>query len=495
MIWLAIWALAGLLAGICLVIFVPWTAATIAGDEYREQVSDWYVYLAQTAASKTAVVARPGSLDLVPKRYDAAYKGDRDSTQDDPQIHYNNFDVLSRIKNKPFGFALDARSEYVSPLLAEIGEELRDLRDTDEVGPKRVPVETKDGDIVREEQMHDGIPIPRVSRLVDIEAADYLTSGACAPEDPYKAKVKTNTSQEKFHEKVSFGTMMIVVIAGLGTLMATWFITDSGASADPSGTTISLLALFGTTAKLNARELGAGLWVAMWLLVVPVLAFALGGLIVGAITTVVMFGTAISMVGGIILFGPSLPVSIGMIFCNIFWILAQITVGRGVLVRRATGEYEHRRLRDNPDGDTRFRAVLSDGKELPIDGSNGDLTRFMWAPLGVTEEKTQDNMGKISETLGEAVADGGKIRTKNQRHGYQPMLDVPDDGGWLVTGPQLVTWCRGTAESGPIEQARDDALTKQGGEQQVGPIVKMAGTLISMVIFGTMGWIIGGGMA
>lgn len=493
MIWLAIWAMAGLLAGICLVIFVPWTAATIAGDEYREMVSDWYVYLAQTAASKTAVVARPGTLDLVPKRYDAAFKGDRDSTQDDPQIHYNNFDVLSRIKNKPFGFALDSHAEYVSPLLAEVGDQLRDLKDMDEVGAKQVTVKTSDGKRKREQQMHDGIAIPSVSQLVDIEAARYLTSGDCAPEDPYKAKVKTNTSQEKFHEKVSFGTMMIVVIAGLATLMATWFITDSSSGADATGTTISLLALFGSTAKVNSRTLAAGAWVAMWLLVVPVLSFLLGGILVGAITTAVMFGTAISLVGGVILFGPSLPVSIGMIFCNIFWILAQITVGRGVLVRRATGEYEHRRLRDGDE--TTYKAVLSDGKELPIKGTNGDLTRFMWAPLGITEEKTADNMEKITEDLGNVATDGGEIRTKNQRLGYQPVLDVPTKGGWLVTGPQLVTWCRGTAESAPIEQARDDALTKQGGEQQVGPIVKMAGTLISMVIFGIMGWIIGGGMA
>lgn len=494
MIWLLTWALVGLLGGLCLVIFVPWTAAYIAGDEYRELVSDWYVWLAQTAGTKTAVVARPGDLDLVPKRYDSDLKGDKDTTQGDPQHHYDNLDVLSRIKNKPFGFALDSHAEYVSPLAAEIGKRLRDQLDSGQSGAERVPVETDGGEVRTEKRMRDGISIPSTSQLVDIEAAQHLMTGSCAPEDVHDAKVKTQTSQEKFHEKVSFGTMMIVVIAGLATLLTTWFITDGGggSSVDPSGTTVSLLALFGSTTQLNRQTAGAGLWMLLWVLAIPALAFVLEGLLTGAVATLLLLGTPIVIVGGIALFGPSLPVAVGMIFCNIFWILAQISVGRGVLVRRATGQYEHRMLRDS-DGETRFKAVLSDGSELPIDGTLGDLSRFAWAPLGVTEEKTPDNMDKITEEV-PAFADGGEVKAANRRAGYQPVLNVPDEG-WLVTGPQLYTWARGTAESWPIEQARDEALTNQGGQQQIGPIVKVTAVLISMITFGIMGWVIGGGMA
>jgi len=148
----------------------------------------------------------------------------------------------------------------------------------------------------------------------------------------------------------------------------------------------------------------------------------------------------------------------------------------------------------NPTKSIRF-AELSDGTELPIHGSEGDLYRFGWAPLGITEQKGAANMEPITQTPPSDIqSDGGRIMPNNTRQGYRPMLQIPDRDQWLVTLPQLWSWCQGTAESKTIEQGRDKALSEHGGAQQVGMAVFSIVVLASVVIGGAFGWIAAGGL-
>lgn len=485
MFYLMIWLAVGFLAGICLVIFVPWSAARIAGPEWQEWVSDIYVWLAMTAGTKTAIVARPGTLELVPKKYDSDIKADKDTQHGDPRHHHDHFGVLSRLKNKSFGFAIDSHNEYVDPLLAELGGRAKEVLERDEIGPKE-----------QKRQMFDGITVPQTSELVDITDAKHLCSGNCEPEWGNESYEMTKISQEKFNEKVSFGQVMMIIVAALGSMVTMWFLTGQDAPGTGGGTTVSLLALIASTSiAMKSREIAAVGYIAIWFFI-PVIAALQVGIVGGVLVFLVMTATAVAIPGWIALFGPSIPRSIGMIFCSIFWILAQLTVGKGVIVRRATGEYEHHALRDAPDGeDHDYVATLDDGKELEINGSNGDLFRFGWAPLGVAAEKGEQNMAPICETPPkQAATDGGHIQAENTRQGWYPVIPVPDDDEWLVTLPQLATWCRKSAESEAIEHGRDKALTEHGGQQQLGMIALTIGMVGAILIGSLMGWLAGGGI-
>ena len=484
--WLLIWLAVAVLAGLCLVIFVPWTAARIAGPEWQEWVSDIYVWLAMTAGTKLAIVARPGTLELVRKKFDSDIKADKDTKHGDARHHHDNFGVLSRLKNKSFGIAIDSRNEYVDPLLAEIGAKTKEKLERDEIGPNK-----------EKQQMFDGIPIAKTSELVDITDAKHLASGACEPEWGQESYEMTKISQEKFNEKVSFGQIMTIMLAAIASMVTMWFLTGQDSPDASTGTTVSTLLLMAsvTGRKLNKRELAAAGFVGIWLLI-PVLAMMQIGIVGGILVGFVMLSVAAAIPGFVALMGPSLPGFMGMIFCSVFWILAQLAVGRGVIVRRATGEYEHHALRDAPkDSEHDYLCVLDDGKELEINGSNGDLFRFAWAPLGITAEKDEQNMAPITETLPEkAIADGGHIQTASSRQGWNPVLKAPEEDEWLVTLPQLATWCQQSAESEAIEHGRDKALTEHGGKQQIGMIALTIGMVMAILVGGLMGFLAGGGI-
>lgn len=482
MMMLAIWLGVAFFGGLALVIFVPWSAARLAGLKWQEQISDYYVWLAMTAGTKIAIVARPGTLELVRKVYDSDQKADKDSKHGDPRHHKDDFGVLSRLKNKSFAFAINSRNVYVDPLIAEIGGKVNEAIERGDIGPE------KNSDVMR-----DGIPIGKKSELVDITDARHLSSGSCEPEWGHESYEMTQISQEGFNEPVSFGQVMVILLAGIGSMFTMWFLT--GQSSPSGGTTLTALLVLFATSQMKSREIGAAAYVLLWILSIPILAFSMGGLLTGILVTLVLFGLPVMWVGSIALLGPSMPKILGMMNCSIFWILAQLSVGRGVIVRRATGEYEHHALLTaDKDDDHDYYCILDEGDELPIDGSNGDLVRFAWAPLGVTAEKTDHNMSPISESPPESAAtDGGWIVPKNKRQGYQPRLRVPGDDEWLVTLPQLASLCKGSAETDAIEHGRDKALTKYGGAQQIGMIALTLGIVGAMVIGGMMGFLAAGG--
>ena len=487
MIWLAIWAAVGLLGGILMLVFLPWSAARMAGGELQDTIANKYVYFAQTCATKTAIIARPGSLKLVGKRWDSDFGQDKDTAQGDPRHHGDGFNALSRLANKPFAFGLQSAGEYVSPLLAEIGDKARRARDNGDVG---------------EEQgvMKDGYLIPKRSKLVDITDSQYLPTGSCEPEEPYQDYQKTKISQEKFHERISFGQTMILLIAAIGSMVAMWFLTGQD-TPDAGGTTLSMLLLIGAAGQwledsdLDWAKIGVSLYAIAFIASLPLIAWITYSIIHAIVVLVVMVSVAVTVPVGITLLGPSIPLFMGLPMARLCWIMAQLSVGRGVIVERADGSYEYHKLEEAESDEYGFQTTLSDGKTLEIDGSTGDLFRFGWAPLGMTAEKTSRNMGRISEEPPEQMAaDGGKIQTASTREGYKAVLPIPDENEWLVTGPQLWTLCRKTAESEAIERGRNKALTEHGGTQQISMTWFMGAVLMAILIGSSMGFVAAGGL-
>jgi hypothetical protein len=530
MIFLLVWGAVGFLMGIVLVTVIPWTAAAVAGRDWIEGVSDRYIWLAQSAARRSALIVRDGDVKLVPKRYDSDLKADKDTSTGDPRHHRDTFDVVSRLKNKILGIGLTSRDTYVSPLLAELGGEAKQAQERQEIGVE------ESGSQKQPDKMVDGIHIPKRPQLVDLRQARHLTTGSSEPEDGHESYIKTKISQEKFHEKVSFGQGILLIIGALGSMGLAWYGAssgDGGTGAPAANTTVSFLTLLAAGAgggdgddggdwlskiketlvdtkeyivgglssiwqgflSLPWYKILASVYILLSLVIIPVLALVTYGPIHMLISTGLMIAVAVGIPGFIVLMGPSLPTFLGIPIARGFWILAQLTVGKGVLVERDSGELEHRMLVDAPAGaDHDFETVLSDGKTIHIDGSKGDLFRFAWGPMGAVAEKTQDNMGTITEDIPPAAAtDGGEVMTSGLRQGLQPAIRVPDnDDDFLVTLPQLATLCERTAESQGIRQGRQKALTEHGGQQQISTVVFMGMLLGSIVIGGLFGLIAGG---
>ena len=519
MMMFVVWGMLCFFAGVAIYLVMPWTTARIAGDEYAEQVAKYYVWLAQGAVVKSAIVERDGILDLVRKKYDADMKGDKDSTHGD-RHHRDGFDVLNRLSNKSFGLALSDRGEYVSPLLAELGGEFWRAREDGDIGT----VIEHNGD----EYMKDGVIVDDRSKLVDLADAKHLTSGSASPESGADSKEKTKISQEKFHQKLSFGQQLTVALT-FSACFAVVFaalvfgpsVDDGGAATDAGNQTVVSF-LFLAYASPWLLQVGrfalAGLWALVWVLLIPVTAFFLLSPMWAIVATFLTWTFAIAIPAACAfsliphMFGASLAVA------RINWILAQLANGAGCLIRRESGEYEYARLRDLPEDVVEQRQILGDydldepfnwyvqlngGTRLGVDGSRGDLYRFGWAPLGITEEKGPENLGAISETPNATVrSDGGEdarthVGTSNRRPegtGYRAYLPVPKQGEWMVAGPQLASWCRNTAESVLIERGRDQALRDYGGQQQMGDLWFVLIVLMAAVFGGGMGLVAGGGI-
>lgn len=490
---LILWAIVGVFLGVIWVMVTPWTAARIRGDSWIEWVSDKYVWLAQTAVRRSAIVLRDGDVQLVAKRYDADHKADKDTASGEPRHHRDSLDVVGRLKGKILAFADTESDTYFSPLVAEISEAAREAKENKEIGPR-----VRNG----KRMMLDGIPISKTSQLVDLSEAKHLTTGAAEPETSQQSYEQVKISQEKFHERLSFGQGILLILSFGGALGVAWLGASQTGGSAPSlnETTVSLIPLLVGVLRgdvdrqdIDWELVSAVGYIAASILVVPLLAAVSYGGGAAVLTIVVAAVVAALIPAGLVLFGPALPAAVGLPLARGWWILAQLAVGRGVIVERADGAIEHHQLQDH-DGDTPYCVRLDDGSVLPVQGSSGDLFQFAWAPMGATAEKTADNMAPLSETppANEAKTDGGRVRAANARQGRQPSLAVGGGDSWTVTLPQLWQFARRSSESESVRQGRDKALTEHGGEQQISMVVFLGMLLACLTIGGLFGLIAGG---
>jgi len=496
LIFVALWGVVGILLGILLVILAPWVGARLIGVDAVETVSDWYLWLGQHSMTKSAFVPRPGALDLVPKRYDSDQKADKDSSGGEPRHHYDSLSSLRSLANKPFGIAPAAVNEYVSLVLIEVAGKAQELRDREDLGPA-------DGNT-----MVDGVPVDERSELVNLSAAKHVPTGDADPESGHRAQKKTEISQERFHEKMSFGQGILLIGSFVAALGVAWLAASQGGAVDSTTVTGALPLLFaagsradgdggesGYFSDVNLRVAGVVTGIAAMILAIAVTGALLHGLLAGVAVIVPAVAIAVGYPVGIALFAPSLPVFLGDVLGKINWTLAQLTVGRGVIVERDTGQFEHHQIRKNDDGDSDWVCQLSDGTELEVDGSKGDFRRFGWAPLGFTAEKSDENMRTLSTDVPEAPADGGTTINLGERQGWD--VQTPTDrleSDWLVTLPQLWKRCQGSGESRAVREGRDTALTNQGGDQNISFIVFSVLVIVNMILGGVLGLIAGGAL-
>jgi len=350
---IVVWAILAFFVGISTWLVVPLAVAWVLGPDWQDRISDRYIQLAQTCAQRSAIVSRDADVTLVAKRYDADHKGDKDSASGDPRHHYDHLDVVGRLRNKILGIATTERDSYISPLLADIGERAKRAKEKSRLGPN-------------EGKFVDGIHVPREPRLVDIDDAKHLTTGSAEPEDGQEAYKKTQISQEGFHERLSFGQGILLIMATLGAMALAWF--GSSQTLEPPAaneTTISLLAVLAGGRLDDLGPIGTAAAIVGTVAVgFPVLALVLEGVLAFVIFVLVMVAAA-SLPVWLILLGPSLPAAVGLPLARGMWILAQMTVGRGVLVERSSGQLEHRKLRRRDGTDTAAESIADITVSVP----------------------------------------------------------------------------------------------------------------------------------
>ena len=159
-------------------------------------------------------------------------------------------------------------------------------------------------------------------------------------------------------------------------------------------------------------------------------------------------------------------------------IAAQVAFGQAGLVRRDDRQYEWGVLREDQDG---FYVELERGDTVPVDTTEGELYSFGFGTLAVTEQHTDANLQRYTETDTPGTSD----QPTDTRAGVGVAPPRQEDGGILVSLAKIQRVVRGSASSTLVRRGRDKALDEQGGTGQLSPLWTMAfATILLLVGFG-----------
>lgn len=494
LLWYGVWGMIGLLCGFLIFSIAPIAIAQLVGGDFPQSIGRKYAYLAQTAIQSSVLVARENSIDLVWTGYDAHKEADTTKLDGERGHVRDDIGVTGRLFGKPFGFTTDTVQSYLSPLLAEIGAIAKQARREGNLGPLDRTDEDGNRLVVA------GVTVPKRPQLVSLSDATALVSGDASRRDGEVAKSWADKSQEGFHERISFGQALLwlgSVGLGAGVVILSLRVADSGSTTVTSQG--MLLLIGGTSHRVRAwidshrdRLLNIAGWgvVALIAAAIVVTGFLVNGPIAAAAVGIGLVIGAATLPVGILLGGPSIPRLIGAPMARGLWILAQLTVGKGTIVQLPSGDSEYCQLR----GSSGSYFVKHDGERHDLEGDEGDLYLFGWRPLGLTEIKTERNLGPISATVAEdAAADGGYIHDSTDV-GMHGLLPAPDRNEALIRLRSLADIIRGSSESAIIERGVREALDTEGGQQQFGPIATMVGVFGGVAMGAAIAYISMGGL-
>lgn len=497
LLWAAVWGVCGLLAGGLAFVVSPWVTATIAGGQYPQKVGRSYAQLAMMAIREAALVARSNSIELVKVGYDPHKEADYYKLDGEKGHVRDDLGVTGRLFGKPFGLTLDDVQSYVSPLASEIGGAAKDAKREGDLGQTSITVRGEDGGQDTISGMKAGVSIPKTATLARLEDAKNILTGSAGRRDGEVAKSWAEKSQELFHEKISFGQAMIFLISvALGFTMvflALRFGDVGGSGSSTVDRTLQdgalLLAAASTaTEKSRMKMIAGGVVTCLSLLAIIVTALALNGLLSGVAAAVGVLVGALTLPIGIALLGPSIPGFVGAPLSKGLWILAQMSVWEGVIVRLDTGEYIYGKLQEDEDG----YYVDHNGSRIDIDGDEGEKYLFGWRPLGLTEQKSRKNVGKVSAE-GVAQTDGG-TPWDVQDVGYQGVLARARSDEYSIRLRSVWDWVQESSETDIIENGVREALDTEGGRQQFGTFATIAGSFGGVILGSAIAYVALGGI-
>ncbi len=468
------WGLLGLLIGSLAFFLFGLVVSQFVGHDLSDKIGRWYVDMAMATLSNVALVVREtGQLTVKKTRFDPKFEGDH-AVIDGVGGHWKDpLEVKSTLSGKPFGIGLESASCYISPLSAELGKKGSRLLEEGKIG-----VDQSDG----EEKVWLDYEIPKESTVLDLRSAATFLQGSCKRRWGKLANKWGELSQEGFHERISM-SQSLLWIAGFAVGVGLAFLVI-GYGPDDTSTTVPIqtpiafaaVGLFASTEfeiSDEHKQIAAVVLGTVGVVVLTTIVAALGwGLISGVLFFVgVIVGCALPWFYVRVMMSPFLSGQLG----SAFLILAQLTFGVGVIVRRDDGVYEWCKLNQDESETT-----LSDGRTVKVDVEPDELPTIAWAPIAIVEQKTEKNMS------GFIVDDWRKTRPDPKQHGTEVKTPLAiADGGedcWHVDSSKLERWARGSAGNGLPRSGLRKALEEEGGQQRISQFVTMIGTGVLMVV-------------
>lgn len=229
MIILATWALLGLLIGAAGVFLAPFVVGVVAGGDLQDRAGGWFVDQTMTLLGSAALIAKNrGGVSLRPTTSQPKLEADS-LTVDGEEGHLkDDFDVKNYLTGNEFGVATDAAPVYVTPLLAELGDEAAKADHRDRVGTQ------PDGGVRLD------FELPAGERLADLERTRHLLTGSADLRDGVVAENWAKISQEKFHENLGIKETLLLVMSFAAGVSLAFMIAKYGGGAGAPSTTVPI---------------------------------------------------------------------------------------------------------------------------------------------------------------------------------------------------------------------------------------------------------------
>lgn len=135
------------------------------------------------------------------------------------------------------------------------------------------------------------------------------------------------------------------------------------------------------------------------------------------------------------------------------------------------------------------------GVWIPLDGDE-NLSRLGKARFGISWVKDGPTLDRLADEVDEtAAADGGLLQFDRDRAGFAEFAPAPPEGWLQVRLDPLVDKLHGQGGSTLVTTAKQRALEKYGGDDNLSNKIIIGGSLIAIVVGSLMGFIMFGGGA
>lgn len=223
-IWyvLGVWGIAAFMVGVVGYILLPMLARSYTVSEWLGQL---YARTGFRALGRGLLVARGAGYSLVRSQHNDDY-GTEHASLDETKNWGDPNNWMSHLYGKPFGVTTDSIGIIVTPLVAEIGRRMADLKHAGE-WDREVVVQSGESR-ERRRQLAKHVDLHERMVPVDIRDASLFAAGDADPSSADTGKEYGKKSQEKKGQPVSFGQVGAWLTAFITGAAVIWFVMSYG---------------------------------------------------------------------------------------------------------------------------------------------------------------------------------------------------------------------------------------------------------------------------
>lgn len=234
-----LWAVVGLLSGVLLFIATPIIVGPRLGASNRQRILDFYAEMAMVAFGRAQLLRRlHGGHTIRASEYDSKHEAEKFSLGGETKHAEDVANLMSRLHNKAFGMVYEDSNVIIDPLHAEAGE----FHSEQVAAGKHQAAErvTDENGETREREVYTpDLPVPKVTRLVDLAHISSLVPGSAKLGDTEQAEEYVKISLEGFKSASTMEYM--IVLMGFGVGFGVVFLAMSQGGSITSTVSLSLM--------------------------------------------------------------------------------------------------------------------------------------------------------------------------------------------------------------------------------------------------------------